>query len=163
MCVYAYVNGNPISESDPLGLYGGWIAPGGMQSAPLPPAPDFVQFSVDLYVANFSGTFSRSGNSFAGWGVTRQYPNHAGIGASITAGWLLTNSSSCPNVRPTGQQVDNFVNGLTESATAFDGIGGGFLYSPGSNGTALVLGIGAGYGVGPGSVSYLQGATGLGW
>ena len=118
--------------------------------------PDFVQFSVDLYVANVGGTFSRSGNSFAGWGITRQYPNVSGMGASITAGWL----NQCE--MPSDQQVDNFVGCFGQSVTGFMTVGGGLQYSPG-NGTATVLGIGAGWGVGPGGVQYLQGQTGLGW
>lgn len=91
MNTYAYVGGNPISIVHPLGLdsrsqIGGIIY--GLARANGPRAPDFVQFSVDMYVFNASGAFSRSGNSFAGGGINRQLPNPMSVGASITLGYL---------------------------------------------------------------------------
>lgn len=118
-------------------------------------SPDFVQFSIDGYVFNVSGSFSRSGNSFFGPGITRQYPDPTKFGVSIVAGWL----NQCET--PSGEQVDKFVGGLSESATGFVVVGGGVNWSPG-NGTATVIGVGGGWGGGPGSVQYPQGATGLG-
>ncbi|MBC7732641.1 MAG: RHS repeat protein, partial [Bacteriovorax sp.] len=50
---YAYVGGNPLSYTDPYGLWR---------------LPDFVSFQINYYVGNISGTFSRSGNSFFGMG-----------------------------------------------------------------------------------------------
>ncbi|PPE72645.1 hypothetical protein C3942_17885, partial [Solimonas fluminis] len=170
---YLYANQNPLSFTDPLGLAPMGVPMGvsadsiragaiqrqaaaAAQRYPAPRTPDFVQFSVDMYVFNAAGTFNRSGNSYAGWGITRQYPNMADMGASITAGWL----NQCE--KPSNEQVDNFVGGFGQSASGFVVVGGGILYSPG-NGTATILGVGGGWGVGPGGVQYLQGQTGLGW
>lgn len=159
---YSYVLNNPISFIDPTGLWPdgnpndfrpfGQLWTAGVRS------PDYVQFSLDAYVFNLSGTFSRSGNSFAGPGISRQYPNPTKFGVSIAAGWL----NQCET--PKGDQVDKFVGGLSESASIFVLLGGGVNWSPG-NGTATVIGIGAGSnwgGVSPGGVQYPQGSTGLG-
>lgn len=148
---YAYVGGNPLSYADPYGLWR---------------LPDFVNFQVDYYVGSISGTFSRSGNSFVGFGVNRGIPNPVGAGASISAGWLNT----C-DAKATGAKVDGFLDGFSGGgATAYAGIGGGVLVSPG-NGTASVIGVGAGVSVGSSSkfggapsagFSLNQGQTGLG-
>jgi len=117
--------------------------------------PDYVQFALDAYVFSFSGTFSRSGNSFFGGGPVRQYPNPLSIGASASGGWL----HQC--YRPSNQQVDDFIGGVGLGvAGAYVGIGGGFTWSPG-NGTATQIGIGAGFSASA-SVQYNQGSTGLG-
>lgn len=152
---YVYANGNAVNIIDPAGLegYGSWTLPPGYNAGR---GPDFVQFAFDAYVFNVSATFSRSGNAFIGGGITRQYPRPAAFGASAVIGWL--NQAECPS----GDQVDNFVGGFGQSATGFVGAGGGVQTSPG-NGSALVVGIGDGWGVGPGGVSYSQGQTGISW
>lgn len=164
--VYSYVNGNSLSLVDPLGLMGqGSGANGGTPTwgkggptsgcgCPIR-GPDFLQFQLDIYVATFSGTFSRSGNSFFGGGVVRNYPNPVGVGASTSLGWL----NRC---RVTPQDVDNFIGGFGMGvAGGYLGLGGGFSWSPGS-GTATQIGAGFGFSANPGGLSADQGATGLG-
>jgi hypothetical protein len=126
--------------------------------------PDFIQFSFDLYVANFSGTFSRSGNAFFGGGFTKLYlvPSDGDIdiqkaflGASINVGWLI-------DCMPSNQDVDDFIDGFGMGFAGFySGVGGGFAWSPGS-GNAILFGVGAGLSVNPGSLQSNQGQTGLG-
>jgi hypothetical protein len=58
--------------------------------------------------------------------------------ASANVGWLNTSSP------PSGAQIDNFLGGYSGGGTAgYAGIGGGMVWSPG-NGTATVVGFGAG-------------------
>lgn len=120
-------------------------------------APDFVQFSFDLYVFNFTGTFSRSGRAFFGGGFGRTYPSpkFTGTGGSIAVGWLN-------KLSPSTTEIDNFVGGLGYSKTAFyNGVGGGVAWSPGS-GTATLIGVGEGFSLSPGGIQNNQGNTGLG-
>ena len=114
-----------------------------------------MQFQLDPYVLTFSGTYSRSGNSFFGAGVARNYPNPVNIAGSISFGWL----NKC-NVTP--QDVDDFIagNGVGGTARFYGIVGGGVASSPGS-GKATLLGIGIGAGLSA-SPSYNQGATGIG-
>ena len=124
---------------------------------PLVRMPDYIQFSIDNYIFHASGAFSRSGNSFFGGGFARNYPNPLKLGVSITGVWL----NQC--AKPSGEQVDRFLNGVSGSASGFVILGGGLVYSPG-NGTANVIGLGAGtnsFGLN-GEKMYLQGNTGLG-
>jgi RHS repeat-associated protein len=148
---YSYVGGNPLSYTDPSGLWR---------------FPDFVSFQINYYVGNVSGTFSRSGNSFFGMGLNKGIPNPVGAGASVNFGWLNT----C-DAKAIGSNVDSFLDGFSGGgAAAYAGIGGGILVSPG-NGSATIVGVGAGVNVGgapkfggsPGfDVSRNLGPTGLG-
>ncbi len=148
--IYAYVGGDPISYIDPTGLWRG---------------PDFVNFQINVYVFSVWGTFSRDGSSFVGGGFNRIYPNPLSLEASASAGWL---NSEC--ISP--GQVDNFLSGYAGAAgAAYAGLGGGVLWSPG-NGTATVVGVGAGASLGGTSrasgsigsgVSFNQGSTGIAW
>ncbi|PAJ80118.1 hemagglutinin repeat-containing protein [Burkholderia ubonensis] len=126
--------------------------------------PDFVNFQVDYFVGSVWGTFSRDGNSYFGYGVNKALPNSVNAAASAQLGWL--NQAS---VRP--GQTNNFLSGYAGNGTgAFSAIGGGIVYSPG-NGTATVIGIGAGANLGktnnPASagMGYTvdQGKTGVRW
>ncbi|NHH79148.1 tRNA nuclease CdiA-2 [Burkholderia gladioli] len=127
-------------------------------------APDFVNFQVDYFVGSVWGTFTRDGNSFFGGGLNMGVPNPVGAGASISVGYLNTNT-----VRP--GQTNNFAGGYAGGGSAlYGGMGGGIMVSPG-NGTATVVGFGAGVNVGktnnPASVgwgfSVDQGKTGIRW
>jgi RHS repeat-associated protein len=148
---YAYVGGNPIRNVDPNGLWR---------------LPDFLTFQINLYVGSISGTFSRSGNSFVSLSGLKTYPNPVSVEASVSAGWLNTCDANA-----TPSNVDSFLNGFSGGgAAAYAGLGGGVLISPG-NGSATVVGFGAGaaygsnssFGGAPiGGVSINQGQTGLG-
>ena len=125
---YAYVGGNPIAYVDPFGLWR---------------LPDFVSFQVNYYVGSVSGTLSRSGNSFFGMGMSKGIPNPVGAGASVNVGWLNTCDAEATKLK-----VDSFLEGFAGGgAAAYAGVGGGILVSPG-NGTATVVGVGAGVAVG---------------
>ncbi len=172
---YAYVGGNPVSATDPSGtggpgsFFGIGFGGGGISMASAVGAafqsliaainpyrwPDFIQFSLDLGPANLNGTFSASGNSFAGAGVSKGYPDPISVGGSVAAGWL---NQYLP---PSGKQIDDFIGGWgAGSSEYFLGVGGGVAWSPG-NGTATLIGVGAGFTGGVGQ-SWNQGSTGLG-
>jgi len=174
---YAYVGGNPVGQSDRLGLDYPFMYPqmnrmlnGTAQNYCAAHisvrAPDFINFQVDYYVGSIWGTFSRSGNSFVGVGLNRTYINPVSAGASMAAGWL--NSQN-----PTAVQVDSFISGYSGGATAaYAGMGGGLFYSPG-NGSATVIGLGVAAQPGgapsnwSGSIvggrTFLQGQSGIRW
>ncbi len=127
-------------------------------------APDFVNFQIDYYVGSVWGTFTRDGNSFVGGGLNLGVPNPTGVGANVSVGYLNTLSVS-PG------QTNAFASGYSGGLTAlYDGYGGGIMVSPG-NGTATVLGFGAGVNVGKtnnpislgGGYSVNQGNTGIKW
>ncbi|MEX3977774.1 hypothetical protein AB4Y45_02185 [Paraburkholderia sp. EG287A] len=127
-------------------------------------APDFVNFQVDYFVGSVWGTFTRDGNSFFGYGVNLGIPNSVGAGINVSAGYLNTTSVS-PG------QTNNFAGGYAGGGSAlYGGLGGGIMVSPG-NGTATVIGFGAGTNVGktdnPVSVGWGfsndQGKTGIRW
>ncbi|MCA8248680.1 hemolysin [Burkholderia multivorans] len=127
-------------------------------------APDFVNFQVDYFVGSVWGTFTRDGNSFFGGGLNMGLPNPVGAGASISVGYLNTNT-----VRP--GQTNNFAGGYAGGGSAlYGGMGGGIMVSPG-NGTATVVGFGAGVNVGKTNnsasvgwgFSVDQGKTGIRW
>ena len=127
-------------------------------------APDFVNFQVDYFVGSTWGTFTRGGNSFFGYGVNLGISNSIGAGVNASAGYLNTTS-----VRP--GQTNNFAGGYAGGGSALHGgLGGGIMVSPG-NGTATVIGFGAGTNVGktdnPASVGWGfsndQGKTGIKW
>ncbi|WP_198342621.1 hypothetical protein [Burkholderia ubonensis] len=126
--------------------------------------PDFVNFQIDYFVGSAWGTFSRDGNSYFGYGVNKVVPNSVNAAASMQFGWL--NQAS---VRP--GQTNNFLSWYAGNGTsAFSAVGGGVVYSPG-NGTATVIGVGAGANLGktsnPASVgmgyTVDQGKTGVRW
>ncbi|MGF6840317.1 hypothetical protein QF001_004184 [Paraburkholderia youngii] len=126
--------------------------------------PDFVNFQVDYFVGSVWGTFTRDGNSFFGYGVNLGIPNSVGAGVNVSAGYLNTTSVS-PG------QTNNFAGGYAGGGSAlYGGLGGGIMVSPG-NGTATVIGFGAGTNVGktdnPASVGWGfsndQGKTGIRW
>ncbi|VVD28098.1 two-partner secretion domain-containing protein [Paraburkholderia dioscoreae] len=127
-------------------------------------APDMVNFQVDYFVGSAWGTFTRDGNAFFGYGVNLGIPNSVGAGVNVSAGYLNTTS-----VRP--GQTNNFAGGYAGGGSAlYGGLGGGIMVSPG-NGTATVIGFGAGTNVGktdnPASVGWGfsndQGKTGIKW
>jgi filamentous hemagglutinin len=126
--------------------------------------PDFVNFQIDYYVGSVWGTFTRDGNSFVGDGLNMALPNTVNAGVGISAGWL-----NMLTVAP--GQTNNFAGGYAGGVSgAYDLVGGGIMYSPG-NGTATVLGIGAGVNLGKttnigtvgGGYSVDQGKTGIKW
>ncbi|WP_155774254.1 hemagglutinin repeat-containing protein [Burkholderia pseudomultivorans] len=126
--------------------------------------PDFVNFQVDYFVGSVWGTFTRDGNAFFGGGLNMGLPNTVGAGVNISAGYLNTST-----VRP--GQTNNFADGYAGGGAAlYGGLGGGIMVSPG-NGTATIIGFGAGVNVGktnnPASVgwgfSVDQGETGVRW
>ncbi|CAN7523770.1 hypothetical protein LJR230_003568 [Trinickia sp. LjRoot230] len=126
--------------------------------------PDFVNFQVDYFVGSAWGTFTRDGNSYLGYGVNMNVPNPINAGIGVSAGWLNTST-----VKP--GQTNNFAAGYAGGTTgAYDLVGGGVMYSPG-NGTATVLGVGAGINAGKtknvgtagGGFSVDQGKTGIEW
>ena len=128
-----YVDGNPLSGSDPLGLTNFYQkqnqAAAQRAAASSARTPDFVNFQIDYYVGSVWGTFSRSGNSFVGCGLNKTYPNPASVNVSITAGWL--NASN-----PTLQRIDDFIDGYDGGGAAgYAGVGGGIAFS--TNGSAM--------------------------
>ena len=135
----------------------------------VPRLPDFINFQIDAYVLSAWGTFTRDGHSFVGGGLNKSYVNPVSLNANASAGWINT-----WHVAP--GQTDNFISGYSGAgAVAYDGLGGGLVYSPagGTTTTATVLGIGAGASLTPsntrggGSVgggrSFDMGQTGLSW
>ena len=192
---YGYVGGNPINLLDASGLAPcppGAVSPGtpcymsdpsgktghpnegrcatGDCVANIPRrndlrGPDFVNFQVDMCVVSFWGTFSRDGNSFAGIGFNRTYPSILNRSGSVSFGWLNRGYIQ-------DGDVNNFLNGYSGSGTkAYYYVGGGVASSPG-NGTATMIGVGAGGSVGASSNnggsmgagnSYNQGETGVKW
>ncbi|MEK1941737.1 MAG: RHS repeat-associated core domain-containing protein, partial [Pseudomonas sp.] len=192
---YGYVLGNPISFADPSGLAPcppGTVSPGtpcymsdpsgktgypnegrcatGDCAANIPRqndlrGPDFVNFQVDMCLVSAWGTFSRDGNSYAGFGFNRTYPSALNLSGSVSLGWLNRGY-----VRE--GDVNNFLSGYAANGTkAYYYVGGGVAYSPG-NGTATMIGVGAGASKGASSNnggsagagnSYNQGETGVKW
>jgi uncharacterized protein RhaS with RHS repeats len=183
---YAYLSGNPLSDTDPMGLAGGNYRPpppGPQYDLRYPPigdkykntyfykdrkcnrGPDFVNFQIDGYIFSVWGTFTRDGNSFVGGGLNATLPNQLNLSASASAGWL-NKSTVLPG------ETANFAGGYSGGgAAAYVGIGGGVVYSPG-NGTATVVGIGAGKSLGAGfnsgatfsgGYSKDMGDSGIGW
>ena len=167
---YAYANGGPISQRDPNGLEAvaamsrlGWGLP---PPPPIPAGcgcsprlPDFATFQFDIYVASFTGTYTNNGDVFFGKGVSRGYNNPVGIGASISAGWLL-------NCNPTVSDINNFLMGWSGSVGYYDAFGA--AYSANTSGQAVLVGVGASAslingappsvgGVSPGIVNSYQG------
>jgi RHS repeat-associated protein len=139
---YAYASGNPISLTDPLGLMGGGgggsaAHPGPVCDQSAPRLPDFISFNINAYVFSVYGAFASNGYAFVGGGVNFNFPNPLSLEASANAGWLNVAS-------PTGAQIDNFLGGYSGGVTGgYVGLGGGEVWSPG-NGTATVIGFGAG-------------------
>lgn len=171
--MYAYVGNDPLGSVDPLGLmgFGGqrpWTSTGSVNKGDgytVPRAPDFVNFQVDFYVFSIWGTFSRDGDSFVGGGFNKAYSNPLNLGANVSVGWLNTWSV-------TPGQTNKFISGYSGAGSvAYLGAGGGLVYSP-DNGTATVIGFGAGYSYGPsgaltggfsGGYTKDQGGTGISW
>jgi len=184
---YAYVDGNPVNKIDPLGLESPRSFCGGSNnsaapwtgcSAPPPPCPtpcgcpvnfrkpDFVTFNINIYVLSVYAGYSKSGNAFVGLGVNFNFPNPVNLDASASAGWLNTSTP------PSGEQTDNFLGGYSGGVTgAYAGPGIGQAWSPG-NGTATLIGFGAGEsfqssyngGVTPNwGYTWKTGQTGLTW
>lgn len=160
---YAYVNGNPLSFRDPLGLEGvGSFNNGtGHRSTwenGVNMRVDYVRVEVSLYVFSFSRTFSKSGTMFFGKGVVRPYPApNFRLQASFSAGWL----DQCDE--PTGKEVDDHLRGFGMSgAGGYYGVGGSKNWSPGS-GTSTQLGLGIGGGVSPGELATENGNWGGRW
>ena len=128
-------------------------------------APDFVNFQIDSYVFSASGTFTRDGHSFLGYGANMAVPNAMSFGATVQVGWL-----NRADIKP--GDVNQFVAGYSGSgAGLYGGVGGAVLLSPG-NGSATVVGFGVGetYKNTPGSPvgiagarSVDQGRTGISW
>ena len=148
---YAYTNGNPISETDPLGTdplgMGGPIgrslamraAMG--QSCPrlseLPlRRPDFLVIQLDAYVFSASATFTEYGDVFVGGGFARQYNDPRNVGVAIADGWML---SATP---PESGELNNFLVGYAAGVSAYGPFGGGFVRN--STGKAILLGVGRG-------------------
>jgi RHS repeat-associated protein len=144
LSTYTYVDGDPLTGSDAMGLANGSAAQTWMKSrSACGRGPDFVNFQIDAFVASVWGTFTRDGNSFVGAGLTRGYMNPLTLSASASFGWINT-AAVLPG------QTNNFVGGYAGSANAtYAGVGGGIVESPG-NGTATVFGIGAGRSFGGG-------------
>lgn len=148
---YAYVGSNPLSATDPLGLESNRAFCGGPTTCSVPApvcsdpcgcgklrAPDFALFNINIYVFSVYAEYSKDGNAFVGGGVNFNSPNPVNLDASANVGWLNTSSP------PSGAQIDNFLAGYSGGGTAgYGGVGGGQVWSPG-NGTATVLGFGAG-------------------
>ncbi len=135
---YAYADSSPLGVSDELGLSGNCGSAHGFcnQSS----TPDAYSLNVDLYVASFSLTITNYGDIFVSGGFNRSYPNPASVGVSLTAMGLTGVGQASQD------EINNFLNGATDSATYFDVVGGGVVYSPGTGQSAVVEGIGVGKG-----------------
>ena len=155
---YAAFGSDPVGNTDPSGLESPRAACGVSNNStsawagcatPIPEcdscvgcyglrAPDFALFNINIYVFSAYAEYSKDGNAFVGGAVNFNSPNPLNIDASANAGWL--NSFSPPS----GAQIDNFLGGYSGGGTAgYAGAGGGEVWSPG-NGTATVIGFGAG-------------------
>jgi len=152
--LYTYVAGNPASRTDPLGWcpdnFGGLnqydsITAQGLSiqqvldriAARMARWPDFVMFNLNDYVFSAFGTFTSTGYAYVGGGVNYTAPNPANVDAAVNVGWLN-------NTDPTDEEIDSFVSGNSGQLSAvYAGVGGGEAWSPG-NGTATVVGFGAG-------------------
>jgi hypothetical protein len=160
---YAYASGNPQNFTDPLGLtpylpgFAGTAsdaaALGVMQSPAVQYAkaaadyqllqdikrclhPDMENATVGGYVFSYSGTITRDGNIYSGGGATiKGLPNFASFGFSVTATYLLGDSSLA--------NVNGYAGGLGYSYEYYDVVGGGIGYSPGT-GWAVTVGVGLG-------------------
>ena len=168
--MYAYVNGNPVSNYrsswvDGAGGGGSATHPGPVCDQSAPRWPDFIHFELDFYVWSLSSDFTRGGNAYVGFGPSANWSNPLRLAASVNGGWL--NQSTV-----TPDQVDNFVAGYTGGSSAGYAVaGGGLIFSPGS-GSATIVGFGAGVTLGPtssvsvasgGGYSWNTGSTGLRW
>jgi len=156
---YVYVKNNPANASDPLGLMEGigWANPIGY----IPDLPDmlfdahtysadFYSLSGSLYIATGAIYVTRAGSVFFEGGIGRGYPNPVrAFSISLNAGALL---SSCTDLGEREDMTKKFLNGLGYSVSAYDVVGGGMAYSPGS-GAAVFVGVGAGVEVSPGAVA----------
>lgn len=149
--MYAYVEGDPINNTDPLGLETAQIS----MQYPLPPpsqelcdclrAPDYYHFEGTYYIFSGSYTYTRSGASFFGGGFSRNYPSpRFGTSASATAGWLATCDRD-------PKRVKEFLRGYAAGGSFFRGVGGAASFN--SSGIGLELGLGAGGSMSPGHVS----------
>jgi hypothetical protein len=169
--IYAYVRGNPINDIDPSGLVnypGVGFGPEDAQAMAIMEEiqaeinkaigcakrlPDFINFQIDIL---WGGSYSRSGNAFVGAGVNKGVPNPYRVSAGVSAGWV--NSFA---VSP--EQVDNFLSGYSGGFSgAYALAGGGLAVSPG-NGTATVVGVGAGEAIGLDTIASGTGSWGYTW
>jgi filamentous hemagglutinin len=135
-----------MNRRDPLGLDDSiCMFNKAMCSPSLPPPcdqpktrpPDFISFNINVYVFSVFGSFASTGNAYVGGGVNFTGPNPLNLDASVNLGWLNTTD-------PTSAQIDNFLVGYSGGLSgAYMGYGGGEVVSPG-NGTATVIGVGAG-------------------
>lgn len=161
--MYAYVGGNPVFYTDPLGLESvGSFNNGGHRMSwenGITRTPDYFKAQIDLYVFNGSIALSRSGKFFVGSGLARSYPKYSfrTPGISLTSGFI---NQSCD---ATSQQVDDFLGGYGQAVAAKLGpVGGAISWSPGQ-GTATEIGFGVGWGISPGEVATERGSLGNGW
>lgn len=158
---YAYVNGNPISQLDPLGLEAvgsfnndgsrvGWENGTNLRV-------DYIRVEASFYTFHAARTFSKSGNMFVSGGINRSYPFSFGINASVSVGIL----DRCDV--PTGDKVDAHLRGFgMAGARGYYGLGVSQNWSPGT-GMSTQIGIGLGVGVSPGEISEMSGSWGGGW
>ena len=140
---YAYVGGNPVSLIDPLGLegYGYW------NTNPLPTPnidirpPDYYNFGFGWRDFQVSATYTKCGDVFFGWGYPLQnvdggrFPN-----VNISGGWVAGSDGS-------RTKINDVVNGVSLSASLYDGVGGGAHWNPSNDpttGWAFDVGLGFG-------------------
>ncbi len=167
---YAYVEGNPISSIDPLGLddfsailYGAGVIDRMPERRGR--LPDYVKVSFSMYVFNVSFARARNGQVYGAIGIARPYPHPVSAGASVTVGWLNT---PC---KPSATKLNRFMTGPGLATTAaYVDVGGGVTYSPGE-GSATEVGFGEGVSIAPSNLSgglsgdygFTIGKPGMGW
>jgi RHS repeat-associated protein len=160
---YAYVGGNPVTRNDPLGLEDSQavlVGAGVISQMPDRTGSDYYHANVNLYVASFSVTVTRSGTVYVGSGATKGTPSSTvsgKLGWSVTAG-DVDSKNTCP---PTAADVDNVINGGSSGVSAFYGVGGGKIWN--SSGSATEGGFGLGGGYVPVEYNHPVGNIGFGW
>lgn len=158
---YAYVNGNPLSYVDSLGLEIGhayadiYHMDGGRPlNEPVSlRTPDYITFQKDAYVFSASATYTVYGDIFLGKGANRAYPNPVSRGVSISNGWMR---NMCGSDHPSRTQLNDFLQGYSGGVGGYWGAGGSYSVNP--SGQAFNLGVGfGGFGASPAMVNSYQG------
>jgi hypothetical protein len=101
--------------------------------------PDYIHISAGIYVATGAITVTKSGQVYIGGGFAR-----GSLKSIISGKWGFSASAGmliCPKGRPaTEAEVDSMVAGAAMGATAYLGVGGGYVRN--SSGQAMELGLG---------------------
>lgn len=142
---FLYASGSPLTNIDAMGLQSVDSNAtinhhSGLQNRNGEGRVDYLHISSGIWVATGAITVTRSGQVYLGWGFARgslKSLSSGKFGASVSGGMLI-----CPEGKePTESEVDLFVAGATAGASAYAGVGGGYVQN--ATGKAMELGLGS--------------------